>query len=97
LNYFCYILYSKSISKYYVGYTTDIEERIKLHNNGYFGGRSYTHKASDWDLYLLIPCETAEQAVFIELKIKNMKSRTYIENLKKYPEMIEKIQKEFNK
>jgi len=96
LNYFCYILYSLSINRYYVGYTTDIDERIKLHNNGYFGGRSYTHKASDWELFLLIPCETISNAVLIESRIKKMKSRKYIENLKKYPEMVEKILKEFH-
>ena len=96
MHFFCYILYSKSSNRYYVGYTSDIEERIKLHNNGHFGGKSYTYKASDWDIFLLISCETIEQAVFIESRIKKMKSKKYIENLKKYPEMIEKILKEFH-
>ena len=96
MYFFCYILYSKSINRYYVGFTSDIEERLKLQNNGHFGGKTFTFKASDWEQYLLIPCETAEQAVFIESKIKKMKSRKYIENLKNYPEMIEKIQKEFH-
>jgi len=96
MNFFCYILFSESINRFYVGYTSDIEERLKLHNSGYFGGRSYTCKASDWDLFLLIPCESAEMAVFFESRIKKMKSRKYIENLKKYPEIIEKILKEYN-
>jgi len=93
---FCYILYSKSINRYYVGYTSDIEKRLKLHNNGHFGGKSYTYKVSDWNIFLLIPCETIEQAVFVESKIKKMKNRKYIENLEKYPKMIEKILKDFN-
>jgi putative endonuclease len=91
MEFFCYILYSKSFDRYYVGYTSDIEERLQLHNTGYFGGKSYTHLTSDWELYLLIPCNTIKQAVFIESKIKKMKSRKYIENLKKYPEMITKL------
>ena len=93
MHFFCYIIFSKSTNRYYVGYTSDIQERLKLHNDGYFGKRSYTHKASDWDLFLLIPCETIEQAVFVESKIKKMKSRKYIENLKKYPELLKKIMK----
>jgi putative endonuclease len=97
MKFYCYILYSKSINRYYIGYTSDIEERLKLHNIGYFGGKSYTHITSDWDLYLLIPCESVNQAKFIETKIKKMRSRKYIENLKKYPEMIDKILKEFSK
>jgi putative endonuclease len=43
---------------------------------------------------MLIPCESVTQAILIEKRIKKMKSRKYIENLKKYPEMIEKILKE---
>ena len=93
MYFFCYILYSKSINHYYIGHTSDIEERLKLHNTGSFGGKSYTYKTSDWGIYLLIPCETREQAVYVELRIKKMKSRKYIENLKKYPEIIENILK----
>ncbi len=74
-----------------------IDERLKLHNTGYFGGKSYTQKTSDWEFFLIIPCETINLAVFVESRIKKMKSRKYIENLKKYPEMIEKIMKEFHK
>lgn len=96
MAYSCYILYSKSINRYYVGYTSDIDERIKIHNSGCFGNKSYTHYASDWKLFLLIPCTTIEQAVFIESQIKRMKSRKYIENLKKYPEIVEKILKGYN-
>jgi putative endonuclease len=95
LKFFCYILYSKSFDRYYVGYTSDIEERLKLHNTGYFRGKSYTHFTSDWELFLLIPCDTIKQAVFIESKIKKMKSRKYIEDLNKYPEMVAKILDKF--
>jgi putative endonuclease len=97
MDYSCYILYSKSINRYYVGYTSDIIERIKLHNSSTFGNKSYTHCTSDWELFLLIECANIEQAVFIESKIKGMKSKVYIQNLKKYPEIIEKIRKEYFK
>jgi hypothetical protein len=36
---------------------------------------------------------TIEQAVLIESEIKKMKSRKYIENLKKYPAMIARLLK----
>jgi putative endonuclease len=96
MSFICYILYSKSTNRYYIGYTSDITERIKLHNNGQFGGKSYTYKATDWEIYLLIPCRSIEQAVFTELRIKKMKSRKYIENLQKYPEMVEKVLEKFH-
>ncbi|MCU0461016.1 MAG: GIY-YIG nuclease family protein [Bacteroidales bacterium] len=94
---FCYIIYSESIDRYYIGYTTDINERLKLHNAGHFGGKSYTSKATDWLIFLLIPCESVEQAIFVEARIKKMKSRKYIEDLIKYPEMINRLRNDFNK
>ena len=84
MNYFCYILYSPSINKYYIGETEDLESRLELHNNGYFD-KSYTTKAKDWKLFYSIYCESRSQARKIEKHIKNMKSRKYIENLKKHP------------
>jgi putative endonuclease len=95
MHYFCYIIYSKSINRYYTGYTSDIIERLDLHNRGYFGRKTYTHRSSDWEVYLLIPCKTIGQAVNVETSIKKMKSRKYIENLKKYPELVEKLMKHF--
>jgi len=96
MSFFCYIIYSKLLNHYYVGYTSEFNERLKLHNTGNFGKKSFTHKAKDWEIFLMIPCETIEQAVFIESRIKKMKSRKYIENLKKYPEVVDKILSEFN-
>jgi putative endonuclease len=66
-----------------------------MHNKGEFGGKSFTHRADDWEIFLLINCDSIEQAVFVESRIKNMKSRNYIENLKKNPEMAEKILMEY--
>jgi len=73
-----------------------MEGRLKLHNRGHFGGKSYTYRSKDWEVFLLIPCQTIEEAVFVESRIKRMKSRKYIEDLKKYPGIIEKIVKEFH-
>jgi len=74
LSYTCYIIYSKFLNRFYVGYSSDIEERLMLHNTGYFGRKSYTSKSKDWELYISIPCSTIEGAVYIESRIKRMKS-----------------------
>ncbi|WP_378179700.1 GIY-YIG nuclease family protein [Aquimarina sp. SS2-1] len=88
----CYILYSKKISKYYVGVCQEnLSERIEKHNSGFYGKKSYTVITNDWELYLFIPTKTYRMALAVERKIKSMKSRRYIKNLTKYPEMIEKI------
>ena len=66
------------------------EERLKKHNSGFYK-EAYTRFATDWELYLLIECSTVSQALCVEKHIKKMKSKVYIMNLKKYPEMIEKL------
>jgi len=66
------------------------EERLNKHNSGFYK-EAYTSFATDWELYLLIECSTVSQALCVGKHIKKMKSKVYIMNLKKYPEMIEKL------
>jgi len=85
-----YILYSSMSDQYYVGYTKDLGERISMHRTGALKG-SYTTKTKDWELYFSYECESIAQARRIEQHIKRMKSRKYIENLRRYPEIIQKL------
>jgi putative endonuclease len=88
---YCYILYSSAINQYYVGITTDsVEQRLFKHNESYYG-QKFTSKTSDWTIYLVISCQCNRQMIEIEKHIKRMKSRIYIENLKKYPDIIERL------
>jgi len=87
-----YILYSETLNKYYVGACQEsIEERILKHNTGFYGLKTFTSNASDWILYLKIETQDYAHAIRIERKIKSMKSRVYIENLKKYSELVDKV------
>jgi putative endonuclease len=88
---FCvYILYSKSIDRYYIGYTENLASRLVQHNRHVFKG-SFTDRSEDWDIYFLIECESESQAISIEKHIKKNKSRNYLENLKHYPEISRKL------
>ncbi len=89
-----YILYSKTIDRYYIGSTKDLNIRIDLHLNKKFI-TSYTTNADDWEIYLAFETENISTATKVERHIKRMKSRVYIENLKRYPEMIEKLLKKY--
>lgn len=88
----CYILYSKGIDKFYIGAThEDINKRLENHNNHTYGNHRFTAKANDWVVFLVIDAIDYPHAIRIERKIKAMKSRKYIHNLKLYPELREKI------
>ena len=90
--YCVYILHSISLDTYYIGETVDLEARIKEHNTSFYEN-SYTSKVKDWKLFLSIDCKNRIQARKIETHIKKMKSKKYILDIKKYPEIIEKLKK----
>ena len=88
----CYILFSELLNKFYIGVCQDsLEDRITKHNDHTYGEHRFTARANDWNLFLQIDTKDYAHAVRIERKIKSMKSRIYIQNLTKYPELIEKI------
>ena len=89
-----YILQSIKLDKYYIGQTYDLSERLELHKTKYFKN-SFTAKADDWTLVFTLPCESRDEALYIEKYIKRMKSRKYIENLIKEPERCNKIRGRF--
>jgi len=73
----------------------DAEERLERHLTQYYGNQKFTANANDWVLFLEISCQTATQASQIEHHIKRMKSKTYIKNLKKYPEIIDRLKQKY--
>ena len=91
-----YILYSALLDKYYIGSCKVFSTRIDQHLSHYFP-HAFTSKARDWTLYLLIDDLSYITARKIESHIKNMKSRKFIENLKNYPAIIDKLLKKFSK
>ena len=84
-----YILLSKKLNRFYIGYTSDLEVRLAFHKNA--EETKFTYNADDWELFFSMVCENKTQALAIEKHIKSMKSKVYIENLKKYPEMVSKL------
>ena len=74
-----YILYSKSLDKYYTGHTCDdIKERLRRHNAEHKG---FTGKANDWTIVYKEQYDTREMAYKRERQVKAWKSRKMIERL----------------
>jgi putative endonuclease len=85
MDYCCYILYSETLQKFYIGETKNLEERLDFHKKAL--PHKFTAKAKDWEIYLVLLADNKEHAVNMERHIKKMKSSIYIRNLKSYPEM----------
>ena len=77
---FLYIIYSKSVDKYYSGETDNVEIRLKKHIENTYDG-SFTKIASDWELKLAFECKVRSEALFLESFIKRMKSRKFIRKI----------------
>ncbi len=88
------ILYSKSIDKFYIGSCVNLDERLNEHTTKKYSG-SYTAKVDDWVLFYFITELEYKQARKIEGHIKGMKSKKYINDLKKYLELILKLKNKY--
>ena len=64
-----YILHSQSLDKFYVGYTSNLLERVERHNRG---GNKYTSNGQPWKLVYSEQFETKELAYARERQIKKM-------------------------
>ena len=85
-----YILHSKSIDLFYMGSCLNFTTRLSQHNKGEFD-TLFTHRDNDWKVLFVIEDLDYQMARNIEQHIKAMKSGTYYLNLKKYPEISEKL------
>lgn len=88
-----YILHSNKLNRFYIGFTSDFNTRIEFHRNAQ--SHKFTSNADDWELFLKITCDSKTQGLQIEKHIKNMKSKTYIENLIQYPDIILKLKDKY--
>lgn len=93
MSHWVYILNSEKLNRFYIGETADVAQRLGFHENS--EARKFTAKAKDWKLFHQFQCDSKQQALAIESHIKRMKSSVYIRNLKKYPEIVEKLQMKY--
>nr|WP_321229506.1 GIY-YIG nuclease family protein [uncultured Psychroserpens sp.] len=85
MNYCVYILSSEKINRLYISYSSNLTVRLLFHENP--EKRKFTYNADDWIVYYKIDCISKSQGLAIEAHIKRMKSKIYIQNLLKYPEI----------
>ena len=72
-----YILYSSKYKKIYIGYTSDIDNRIISHNEK---GSGWTKGYRPWTIVYTEELETKQEAVVREKQLKIAKGREWIWN-----------------
>ncbi|WP_429412714.1 GIY-YIG nuclease family protein [Roseimarinus sediminis] len=76
--YYCYILYSLKLDKYYIGSSSDLEDRLYRHNHSRKG---FTATGQPWELKYYECFKSRKEAFNRELNLKKMKDRRYLEAL----------------
>jgi len=79
MSYTTYILYSKTINKYYIGYTSmKIKDRLQRHQSNHKG---FTGRATDWEIVYTNSFEEKPAAITLERKIKKRGAERFLKAL----------------
>ena len=76
--FFTYILFSDSLSQYYIGYTSDLKSRVARHNAG---GSRFTKRGIPWCLVYFEAFNTKSEAISRERFLKRQRNRAFYERL----------------
>ena len=78
MDFIVYILFSVTKNRYYIGFTSNLEQRIIRHNQK---SKGFTGNVNDWKLTHSEKYNSKEKAHTRELQIKSWKSSVKIEEL----------------
>ncbi len=87
---FIYILYSKTLNRFYVGESALVITTIDQHLSKYFEN-PISFVALDWEVYYKTECIDKIQALKIEQHLRKMKGVDYFENLVRNSDSAEKL------
>lgn len=77
MYYYTYVLRSKTDNHLYVGWTDDLQKRLKEHNDGHVESTKYR---IPFDLIYFEACLSKEKAIKREKSLKTGFGRTYLKN-----------------
>ena len=74
-----YILFSKQLQKYYVGYSSkNAQDRLKEH---LYNHKGFTAKAKDWNIIYKIEMNSKSEALMLETKIKKRGAKRFLNEI----------------
>ena len=80
-----YVLYSRIYQKIYIGYTSDVEQRLISHNHP--NNKGWTKQFQPWELAYLEKYSTKEDAMRREKQLKTSRGREFVhQKVKQYIE-----------
>ena len=77
-QYYTYLLFSEKLDKFYIGYSSDVNERLLKHNRK---SKGYTSKGKPWKLVYIESYPTKELAMKREKQLKSWKNSERLKEL----------------
>ncbi|SHJ02271.1 putative endonuclease [Tangfeifania diversioriginum] len=82
MDFIVYILQSKKDNSYYIGFTSDLNQRLEYHNSG---KSRYTSRKMPWKIVYTEKHKTRAEAMLSERFLKKQRNKEF------YKRLIEKI------
>ena len=76
--YTVYIIYSQKIDKYYIGFSSNVNERLSKHNRN---SKGFSNTGKPWILVYQETFSNKKDAMARENQLKNWKNRERLESL----------------
>ena len=77
MDYLVYIMYSPKRSRYYVGQTHNIEDRVERHKRGWVPS---TKSGLPWQLIKVIKVANRSEAIRLEMKVKKRGIKRFLQD-----------------
>jgi len=77
--FFTYVLYSEKLKKYYLGSTSDLDDRLDRDNSG---RSKFTKMGIPWRVITFFEFQTRSEAIRLEKKIKGRGIQRFLEDIK---------------
>lgn len=91
-----FVFYSPSSNDFYFGETDDFQSKLDKLNSGYYDTLKVIAKASDWEIKLVIECESKSQAVKVLKHISSKPNPLYLNNLSIHPGLVKRLLERFS-
>jgi putative endonuclease len=76
--YTVYIIYSQRIDKYYIGFSSNVQERLRKHNRN---SKGFSSSGRPWIMVYSEVFDNKKDAMAREKQLKNWKNRERLESL----------------
>jgi putative endonuclease len=73
-----YFLYSKNFNKIYIGFSSNLDERIKSHNE--LATKGWTIRYRPWELIYFETFDSKAEAMKREKELKSYKGRSFLKS-----------------